>query len=179
MRRILAACIGGAMLMSTGLVQAADSTPPISGYDTSKPIEITADQLEVLQEQEQAIFSGNVEAVQGQVHLKSDEMTVHYSAEATENKISRIDVRGSVFLSTPRETAQGQRGQYNVEKGVVELHDHVLLTRDQNVIRGDTLVYNLKTGRSRVSSAGSKSAVPGQKTEGGRVKGLFVPGGSK
>ena len=48
------------------------------GYDTSLPIEITADSLEVRQEEQIAVFRGNVDAVQGDLNLRADELTVYY-----------------------------------------------------------------------------------------------------
>jgi lipopolysaccharide export system protein LptA len=53
----------------------------------------------------------------------------------------------------------------------VTLTGSVLLTRGENVIRGERLVMNLDTGVSRVES--SKVPLPGGKPK--RVKGIFVP----
>ena len=47
-------------------------------YDPSLPIEITADSLEVLQRDQVAVFSGNVDAVQGAFVLSADRVRVHY-----------------------------------------------------------------------------------------------------
>ena len=39
--------------------------------DSSQPIEVVSDTLEVLQEQQKAIFSGNVIATQGNINMKA------------------------------------------------------------------------------------------------------------
>lgn len=146
--------------------------------DSDKPIEITADTLEVFQEQSQAVFTGNVEAVQGTILLKSSEMRVYYRGEGGggDNQISRIDVNGNVFLKAPNETAQGDKGIYDVDKSVLHLMGNVLLTQDKNVIKGQQLVYDLKTGKSRIVS-GNGGASSGDSSTGGngRVKGVFFP----
>lgn len=143
-------------------------------HDTRQPIEITADTLEVDREKNIAVFQGNVDAIQGEMRLRARVLTVHYSQKqnAQGTAISRIDAEGDVFVSSPTETAQGQRGVYDVEEGTIRLNDQVVLTRGENVIRGDRLVMDLNSGLSRVESAAA-----GESSE--RVHGVFVPGGEK
>lgn len=144
------------------------------GYDTSLPIEITADALEVRQEEQIAVFTGNVDAVQGELNLRADRLVVYYRANAKEsNAISLIEAFGNVFLSSPTETAQGEKGVYNLDTDTIELTGGVVLTRGESVIRGDRLDMDLASGRTRVSST---SVVTQQGDQGsGRVKALFVP----
>jgi lipopolysaccharide export system protein LptA len=151
-----------------------------TGYDTSLPIEITADSLEVQQDANIAIFRGTVDAVQGELNLRADQLTVHYKANTEgQNAIRLIEAVGDVFLSSPEEMAQGEKGVYNVEGDTVELFGSVVLTRGNNVIRGDHLVMNLTTGESRMlGGVKGTTGADGSKTEtgdDGRVKALFVP----
>jgi lipopolysaccharide export system protein LptA len=67
---------------------AKDAAPgkpaPILGpalFDKKKPIEITSDKLDVDQQEKTAIFEGNVDAIQGEVHLKADRLKVYYEEE--------------------------------------------------------------------------------------------------
>jgi lipopolysaccharide export system protein LptA len=150
-------------------------------HDTNLPIEITADSLEVMQDQRIATFRGNVDAVQGDMVLSADELRVHYRdgddapEPADAGAIRRIEAEGNVFLSSPRETAQGATGVYDVATNHVTIEGAVVLTRDDNVIRGQRLEVDLASGRSQVFAA-----VPS--TEGGaapqRVRALFTPDGS-
>lgn len=143
-------------------------------HDTTLPIEITADGLEVQRDQRRAIFRGNVDAVQGEMHLKADQLTVIYAkGEDGRMVISRIEAEGHVLLSSPNETAQGEKGVYNVATSTINLVGSVVLTRGQNVIRGDRLELNLVTGLSRIEG-GQASGGSSQ-----RVKGIFVPQGSE
>ena len=96
---------------------------------------------------------------------------VHYRTTADKNnEIYLIEVFGNVFLSSPTEMAQGENGVYNLDTDRVELTGSVQLTRGENVIRGDRLDMDLKTGESRVSCQ-----VNGTNQSCGRVKALFVP----
>ncbi len=161
---------GAAIALAVGLAALAapvsSQVDPGEGYDTSLPIEITADSLEVQQDLETAIFRGNVDAVQGELNLRADQLTVHYrKGDNGENSVSRIDAEGNVFLSSPNEMAQGDRGIYNVDADTIELTGSVVLTRGENVIKGNRLTLNLVTGKSKMESGAG----------GERVKALFVP----
>jgi lipopolysaccharide export system protein LptA len=146
-------------------------------HDSKLPIEITADSLEVVQDQQVATFVGNVDAVQGDLVLTSDQLRVHYrgSGDApgmTAGSIRRIEAMGNVFLSSPEETAQGKFGVYDVDGALLTLEGAVVLTRDENVVRGERLEIDLVTGRSQMFAAVPSTAggTPGQ-----RVKAVFVP----
>jgi lipopolysaccharide export system protein LptA len=148
--------------------------------DSNLPIEITADSLEVMQKENIATFTGNVDAVQGDTVLSADKLRVHYkndqqggsTSPASGGAIQRIEAEGHVFLSSPRETAQGNVGVYDVAGNQLTMQGAVVLTRDDNVIRGERLEIDLVSGRSRVLAA-----VPS--SEGGkapqRVRAIFVP----
>jgi len=176
---------------------AAPAKSPLGGKHNNKtPIEVTSDSLEVMQQENKAIFTGHVVAIQGDVRLTSDKMTVYY-ASAEEKKadkqnapakktakdgdnpqgaIKKIDADGNVFLATPEETASGATGTYDVEHQEIHLNNHVTLTRGKNILKGDKLVYNFATGRSVVSSGGDEAKAGAGK---GRVHALFVPENDK
>ena len=165
-------------LVAIGLLAAASVIgAPVFGqlelggsHDANLPIEITADSLEVQQEQQLAIFRGTVDAVQGEMNLRADVLVVHYRPrEDNQNSISLIEAEGSVFVSSPTEMAQGDRGTYDVDAQVVTLDGAVVLTQGENVIRGDHMELNLATGQSKMSSAASTGGVKE------RVKAIFLP----
>ena len=174
---------GGVLI--AGLILAgvpAGAGPHAQGLQQNSdlPIEITADSLEVLQNQKVATFTGNVDAVQGDMVLSADRLRVYYGGDdqnatpgpAGTGSIRRIEAEGNVLMSSPRETAQGDAGVYDVVSSQVALDGAVVLTRGDNVIRGQRLEVDLASGRSRVFAA-----VPS--TEGGtppqRVRALFTP----
>ena len=163
--------------------------PAPAKSNADEPIEITADSLEVQQDKQIAIFRGRVQAVQGTMRLTADAVTVTYREQKAEQPqpqqrrapapaagdgamgaISRIDAVGNVFVSSPAETAQGLSGVYDVDKRIVTLTGQVVLTRERNVLKGETLVWNLETGVSRLDGGPATAG-----TTGGRVKGVFVP----
>ncbi len=177
-RRAVATLLSSVFLLTAALPLAAPAlsqSAPTTRHDSSQPIEITADALEVQQNKQIATFSGNVNALQGEMLLRAETVTVYYRPQsgsaAVQGAISRIDAVGQVFFSSPGQTAQGDTGLYDVDKSIIVLNGNVVLTREENVIRGNRVVLNLATGRSKVEGAAG--------TKGGRVKGLFVPSKKK
>ncbi len=186
------------ILLSAGSGQsfAATKNPASAGlpnHNSKAPIEITSDSLEVLQQENKAIFTGHVIATQGDVKMKSEKMTVFYKssdkgkpviaknknakeekktspAPAEKNSIEKIIVEKNVFLSTPEETASGSSGLYDVVNNKIFLNDNVVLTRDKNVLKGNNLVYDFATGKSVLTS---DKIISGQQKQ--RVKALFIP----
>lgn len=176
-----------------GMACAGANGLPVGKHNTRSPIEVTSDALEVMQEQSKATFTGHVVAVQGKVRLKADKMTVYYAnaqdkkaagekpagktrknGKTPEAAIKKIEAEGSVFLSTPMETASGTRGVYDVEHQEIHLNDNVVLTRGKNVLKGNQLTYSFATARSKLS--GGAETADGKK---GRVRALFIPENNK
>lgn len=157
----LAATLG---LAGSAVAQNLDS----GQHDTSLPIEITADAMELEQEAQRALFLGAVDVEQGDLRLKADQLVVYYRDKAAEeeNAVYRIEVEGNVSLDAPNETAKGDTGVYDVDAGTITLIGNVVLTSGQNVLRGTEATMNLETG---------KSEVRGGEGDDGRVKGLFIP----
>lgn len=156
--------------------------------NSDQPIEIASDTLEVQQDKQLAIFRGKVDVVQGDTRLRSDELHVYYRdrqaqqtaggtapaapARATPanspgpdaSSITKIEAKGNVFVSTPKERAQGQFGVYDVDKKTITLTGDVLLTSDQSTVRCQRAVMHQDTGRSTCDPV-----------TGGRVRGVFLP----
>ena len=140
--------------------------------DTSAPIEISADALEVLQAEQVAVFTGNVDAIQGDMRLQASSIRVHYnSGGGTGGEISRIDAEGNVNVSSATETASGDNAVYDVEASEVRMQGNVVLTQGGNVIQGDRLTIDLASGHSRIEGGAS---VVTDTNEGGRVRGVFT-----
>ena len=153
-----------AVLLLAGAAPAQDN--PLldeSGHDSSLPIAIAADAMEVEQSQRRATFLGAVDARQGELVLRADKLVVHYrdQPQGDRGSIRLIEAMGDIFLVTPGETAQGDAGSYDVDAGIVTLTGQVVLTNADAVLTGERATMNLATGESRVTG------------EGGRVNVLF------
>lgn len=154
----------------TAAAPATGEVGPFGGFkhDSSAPIEVTSDALEVRQDEQIAVFSGDVVAGQGTLRLTADEVTVTYGgAEGEETgRIRRMVAEGNVFLSNDSETAEGQRAEYDVAEGMMRMWGDVVLTQGQNAISGESLVIDLDAGTGRIEGAAGE-----------RVKSVFTPAG--
>ena len=174
-----AALLAIGLLLASGLTPAAAQNRPALQHNADLPIEINADSLEVQQDKEMAVFRGNVDAKQGDVRLRAQELKVWYRSGGAQQKpaaaaataadvggaIVRIDAIGQVLVSSTQETARGDLGVYDVANREITLTGDVVLTRGENVIRGQKLVMDMDTGLSRMQGGAG----------GGRVRGLFTP----
>ena len=149
------------------------------------PINIEADSLEVLDDKNSAIFSGNVKATQGTFVLHSKKLKVTYSrgGKAKDKKpeakgIKRIDATGKVAISTPdNQSATSDWAKFDVEAKIITIGGSVVLSQGGNVMKGDKLIIDLNTGRSKFHS--STKTAEGKKGKRKRITGVFMPGKSK
>ena len=165
--------ISAATLVATGAFAAQAISP-------SQPVDITANEAEVQQENKLTIWRGEVEALQGTNRLRTPELTVYYNgAQGTAapaaggaggmGGIQRMEAKGPVYFVTPTQSAKGDHGVYIAADDTFTLTGNVILMQDKNVVRGERLVIHQKSGQSTLyaSNAGRGAS--------GRVRGVFYP----
>ena len=88
-----------------------------------RPIEIHADNgIEWQQEAQAYIARGNARAQQGNVTIHADQLTAYYEkGDGESTQIWRIDADKNVRIKTSQQTAYGNKGIYQVGKGVFTL----------------------------------------------------------
>ncbi len=109
-----------------------------------KPIEIHADQgIEWQSKTKAYIARGNAKAVQGDVSVLADMLTAYYTDDkGGTTSIWRIDADRNVRIVTPTQRAFGDKGVYDVQKGVLVLTGGVRLDTDTDRITArDSLEY--------------------------------------
>ena len=121
------------------------------GYDSSLPVEITADSLDVDQTDGSATFSGNVLIGQGEMRLSAAKVIVEYGeSESGQTEIKRLLASGGVTLVSSEEAAEAESAVYSVLDASVTLNGNVLLTQGPAAISGDNLNVNLETGQGTI-----------------------------
>lgn len=121
-------------------------------HDTSQPVEVSADQLDINQEDGSALFTGNVVVIQGAVRMAAEEVRVLYSTgdSGAAGSIDTIRATGGVTLVTEAEAAESADAEYTIESGDIVMSGNVLLTQGVNTLGGDRLVVDLETGTGRM-----------------------------
>ncbi len=134
--------------------------------------EIIADQqLEYWEKKQIVVARGNALAVRADRRLSADILVAHFRPDADgKNSIHRIEAFDNVRIVTAKDTASGDRGEYDVKSGIATLTGSVKITRGKTRFKGCRAKVNMNTGVSRLFGCGS-TASGGQ-----RVRGLIHPG---
>lgn len=146
---------------------------------TGGPIDITADRSESFQPQRRSVWEGNVIAVQGTDKLQTPHLEVFFAesgahpAQATSGagpdmgRIERMEAEGPVYFVTPTQQAKGDHATYEATSDTITLIGNVILLQDKNVVKGEKLVIEQKSGHSTLYAS--------PKVDKGRVRGVFYP----
>ncbi len=142
------------------------------GFSEDEPIHIEADRM-VSQEQENSVvFIGNVDASQGKITIRSDEMTVYYSQndktkpKSQSSQVKKLICKGNVEITQDDWLGTGKRMDYFAKDRKVILTGDAKAWQGQNMVSGKTIIYYLDEKRSIVEQ---------DQTKPGRVKAIIHP----
>lgn len=146
------------------------------GSNGKDPIQIDADSLEVLDKDQNAIFTGNVHVLQKDTVLKTLRLKVFYEGKAAaalggttttkpatttstaasagagadQQQIRRLEAEGKVLINQKDQTVVGDKGWFDMRSQTAQITGHVVLTQGTNVGRGERLSIDLKTGQYKL-----------------------------
>jgi len=148
-------------------------------FAAGAPINIEADHMESLEEENNVLFSGNVDASQADVRIQADKLTVYYTAagEGKKQEVKRLRCEGNVEITKGEWLGTGKTMNYLAKDRKVILSGDAKAWQGTNLITGNTIIYYLDEGRSEVIG-GRPAAAAGSKTggkKGGRVKATLTP----
>ncbi len=155
---------------------AVDEAPAQKAAPGEFPLHITAARLEADQKGGVIVFSGKVKADYGDSTLHADELRVYFKAKPeapnekaaapapqAENqgplgdmggeKIDRIVARGQVRYVQEDRVATGNEAIYYKDRDEVVLLGNPQLWRAENTLKGERIVFNLKTDKVLVESS--------------------------
>lgn len=140
--------------------------PLRSAGNAPSPVEVEANEMEIIDADRQAIFRGKVVAVRDRENIKSDIMTVFYSdvkqADGTsKSQVSKLDATGNVTVTTEKQVITGDWAKMDVLANTLIVGGKVRLVEGKTTLQGEKLNVDLNTKRTLMT--------------GGRVKGSFVP----
>ena len=153
--------------------------PPnaLQGFSQNRdqPVKIQAASFEVREKDKTATFSGDVQVFQGDTEMRCKLLNVFYDEEAGsrgmkaaepgpagQRQIRRIEAKGGVVVVQKDQHATGDAATFNMRENTVTLTGNVVVTRGQDILRGQRLVVDLTSGVSKMDQ--------------GRVEGLFQSG---
>ena len=133
--------------------------------DSSLPVEISADQLEVNQSDGTALYTGDVVIGQGEMRLAAPRVLVVYAEQA--GRIQRLEASGGVTLVSGEEAAEAESADYDIDAGTVEMMGNVLLTQGDNALSSERMVVDLDTGRAQMDGRVRTVLQPSDAASGG------------
>jgi lipopolysaccharide export system protein LptA len=141
------------------------------------PIDITADEAEVVNSKCLTVWRGSAEAVQAQARLRADTITVYATPKAGTNadgqpacgETQKIVAEGHVYYVTQQQNVRGDHAVYSQGDNQVVITGNVIVVQGNDVARGEKLTLNVST---RDATMESGVVGPGKH---GRVRGVFYP----
>jgi lipopolysaccharide export system protein LptA len=172
-REFGAAALLAAALAAPGAAEPARPAAPalaLPGVRRDQPITVTSRTLEFDYKQNVVVYRGDVEAVQGDVHLKSDTLTIRLASvdeKAGETgdpapppagdttlggrvQLRQVEAVGNVRIDQGERWATGGRAVYDEERRVLTLSEEPVLHDGPNQIAGDRVIVYLDENRSVV-----------------------------
>lgn len=149
-----------------------------------EPINIEADQMTSQERNNSVIFSGDVDARQGELLIRTDKMTVYYvpgensGSMQGSSDVDKLICEGNVQISQGDWLGTGERMDYFAGERKVVLTGNAKGWQGQSMVSGKTITYFLDDGRSIVDG---QPEAKGKSVEDkpGRVKAVIRPGAEK
>ncbi len=145
--------------------------------ESSQPINIEADRMVSQENKNTVVFLGNVDARQGNLTIRSDEMTVFYTegkktgGKTSTSQMEKLICKQNVKITQGDWLGTGERMDYFAKERKVILSGNAKAWQGQNMVSGKTIIYYLDEKRSIVEQDTKK--------KGGRVKAVLHPEDNK
>ena len=115
------------------------------------PVEIKSETLNVNQETNQAIFEGDVIAVQGALRIYAPRITVDYVEIDGKTEIDMVTGIGGVTVVNGPESAEGDQAVYFLRQNEIVMVGDVIAINGPTTVTGDKMVVNTTTGAANMS----------------------------
>ena len=146
---------------------------PVQAFGAESPIYIEADHMASTEKNSAVLFTGDVDAKQGDLRIRSDKMTVYYTekgeqsekkqADATQ-QVEKLICEGNVEITRDDWLGTSDKMTYLSEKRQVILTGNAKAWQDQNMVGGEKIIYYMDEGRSEVVG-GTSVTVGGEQKE--------------
>jgi lipopolysaccharide export system protein LptA len=170
-----AARAGQAMAIAAALVLGGTGAARAQLSSQGGPISYSADNLEYADNDRTLVLTGNVDLLQNDARLQASKLTLYFEKGAKDpsgtnamgsGQIQRIVATGDVHYVRPKQKARGDEAVYQASTDTVTFSGNVVISNDDNVLRGETLVLQIGSGRTTLKPADK----PGE-----RIRGVLRP----
>ena len=176
MTRIKTLIILGSLLSSIGFATSSFAQSAGSAFkgvgNNNEPIQIEADKLEIVDDENTALLTGNVSVVQGETLMRATRIKVFYERAGEKGKtksgIRQIEASGKVAVRSGENKVSADKATINMISETVLMTGNVIVSQTGNVLSACKVTVNLKTNVSNVTPCTSSSGNE-------RVKILLTP----
>jgi len=161
-----AAVVSTALLALPAIAQSVNTTDLSKSTNKKQAVDIESNAMEIIDEKNQAIFTGKVIAKRGKVTLNAEKLVVDFVKEkqsdgTDKTSVTFLNATGGVLIITNTQRITGQWARMDVKADKAVVGGNVVVKQGSTIIKGKKLKVNLKTDRSEMT--------------GGRVRGTFTP----
>ena len=116
----------------------------------AEQIKIISDKLEVIRDENISIFSGNVHAVEDNLNIWSEKLTITSSKD--EKEIKEIIAHDNVKIVREELSINGDKAQYDPIQDKLFVFGKVEVLQNQSIILCDKIIVDLENSSSIMSS---------------------------
>lgn len=146
----------------------------------NEPIEVVSNKMEAFQVKNMVVFSGKVEAQQGDIKLTTDRLSIYYKKKSDGKKekigekeldvagdLDRIEANGNVIITQKELTATGDEAVYDQGSAQFVMTGKPVLKQGKNVIKGCKVIIYVNENRGEVQKCDAENS--------GRVSAIISP----
>jgi lipopolysaccharide export system protein LptA len=109
------------------------------------PIKITSQRVDYDNQKQEAIYSGEVKVVKGDITLTADTIRVFFRGK--DQSVKMIQAEGKLRIWWKDRYAEAEKGVYDDQLKTLILSGSPKTWQDENMVKGDKITYNLEDER--------------------------------
>lgn len=139
-------------VFSFSIAEEVEKPVPSFKFDTSLPLEIRSEELNIEQNTGEATFSGSVIATQGNLILTAVTIVVEYALKNSRmtSEMKKLTANKDVTIVSDTQSAVANKVVYDIISENIIMTGDVILKEGLSATSGDRLTINLKTGSRRM-----------------------------
>lgn len=154
------------LMPGVALAQANAGSDPAGlgglAQEAESQVSVSADKLDVLELERQAVYSGNVMLIQGTMTLKAPKLVAHYGEKGMSDLKSFETMGGRVEMVFDAQTVHADTSAYDFAQRIMVFGGKVEVVNESGTVKADRLTVDTRAGTSSFST-----------TSGGRVTSVF------
>lgn len=140
------------------LLALALAAAPDAGVLLSRPVQVSADKLELLNKEQRAIYTGHAKAIRDTTTLTCDRIIVEYGAD---REVHRILARGNVEAVDGERWARGEEADYDNGTGTLVVRGKPRARQGKREVEGE--LVTIITGADHVTVDKARTRVEEEK----------------